>query len=42
MRESESTRGAKRRSDSIVGGDGPEVSSVEIVELANEKVNVVR
>ena len=42
MRESESTRRAKRGGDSIVGGDRPEVSSVEVVELANEKVNVVR
>ena len=42
MREGESARRAKRRGDSIVRGDGPKVASVEVVELTNEKVNVVR
>ena len=42
MREGESTRRAKRRGDSIVRGDGPKVASVEVVELPNEKVDVVR
>ena len=42
MREGEGTRRTKRGGDSIVGGDRPEVSSMEIVELTNEKVNVVR
>ena len=42
MREGESARRAKRRGNSIVRGDGPKVVSMEIVELTNEKVNVVR
>ena len=42
MREGESARGAKRRGDPIVRGDGPKVVSVEVVELTNEKVNIVR
>ena len=42
MREGESTRRAKGRGDSIVRGDGPEVASVEVVELSNEEVDVVR
>ena len=42
MREGESTRRAKGRGDSIVRGDRPKVTSMEIVELTNEKVNVVR
>ena len=42
MREGESARRAKGRGDSIVRGDGPKVASVEVVELTNEKVNVVR
>ena len=42
MRESESARRAKGGGDSIVGGDRSEVSSVEVVELTNEKINVVR
>ena len=42
MREGESVRRVKRGGDSIVRGDGPEVTSMKIVELTNEKVNVVR
>ena len=42
MREGESTRRAEGRGDSIVGGDRPKVAIMEIVELTNEKVNVVR
>ena len=42
MREGESTRRVKRGGNSIVRGDGPEVASMEVVELTNEKVNVVR
>ena len=42
MREGESARRAKGGSDSIVGGDRPKVASVEVVELANKKVDVVR
>ena len=42
VREGESTRRAKGGGDSVVGGDRPEVASMEIVELTNEKVNVVR
>ena len=42
MRESESTRRAKRGSDSVVRGDGPKVASMEVVQLANKKIDVVR
>ena len=35
-------RRTKRRGDSVVRGNGPKVASVEVVELTNEKVNVVR
>ena len=42
MREGESTRGVKRGGDSVVRGDGPKVASMEVVELTNKKVNVVR
>ena len=42
MGKSESARRTKGRGDSIVRGDGPKIASVEVVELANEKVNVVR
>ena len=42
MREGESTRGVKGRGDPIVRSDGPKVASVEVVELSNEKVDVVR
>ena len=42
MREGESTRRAKRGGDSVVRGDRPEVASMEVVELTNKKVNVVR
>ena len=42
MGKGEGKRRAKGRGDSVVRGDGPEVASVEIVELTNEKVNVVR
>ena len=42
MREGESARRAERRSDSVVMGDGPKIASVEVVELTNEKVNIVR
>ena len=42
MREGESVRRVERRGNSIVRGDGPKVASVEVIELTNEKVNVVR
>ena len=42
MRESKSTRRVKRGGDSVIRGDGPKVASMEVVELTNEKVNVVR
>ena len=42
MGKGEGTRRSKRRGDSFVRGDGPEVTSMKIVELTNEKVNVVR
>ena len=42
MGKGESTRGTKGRSHPIVWGDGSEVSSVEVVQLANKKVDVVR
>ena len=42
MREGESARRAKRGGDSVVRGDGPKVASMEVVELTNKKVNVVR
>ena len=42
MRKSESARRAKRGGDSVVGGDRPKVASMEVVELTNKKVNVVR
>ena len=35
-------RRVKRGGDSIVRGDGSKVASVEVVELTNKKVNVVR
>ena len=42
MRKGESARRAKGRGHSIVWGDGSEVSGVEVVQLANKKVDVVR
>ena len=42
MREGESTRRAEGGSHPIVWGDGSEVSGVEVVQLANKKVDVVR
>ena len=42
MRESESVRRMKGRSHSIVGSDGPKVAGVEVIELSNKKVDVVR
>ena len=42
VRKGESTRRTKGRGDSIVRGYGPKVASVEVVELTNKKVNVVR
>ena len=42
MRESESARRTKGGSNSIVRGDGPEVPSMKVVELADKKINVVR
>ena len=42
MGKSEGARRAKGRSHPIVWGDGSEVSGVEVVQLANKKVNVVR
>ena len=41
MRESEGTRGMKG-GDSVVGGDGAEVPSMEIVQLPNKEIDVVR
>ena len=35
-------RGAKGRGNLVAGGDGSKVVSVEVVELSNEKINVVR
>ena len=42
MGKSESSRGTERRGDLIVGGDWTEVPSVEVVQLSNKKVNVIR
>ena len=42
MGERESARRAKRRGHSVVWSDRPEVTGVEIVELANEKIDIVR
>ena len=42
MREGESARRAEGRSHPIVWGDGSEVSGVEVIQLANKKVDVVR
>ena len=42
MGEGEGARRAKGRSHPIVWGDGSEVSGVEVVQLANKKVDVVR
>ena len=42
MWEGESSRRVEGRGDSIVRGDRPKVASVEVVELTNKKVNVVR
>ena len=42
MGKGESTRRAQGRSDSIVRSNGPKVPSMEVVELTNEKVNIVR
>ena len=42
MGKNESMRRTKRRGYPIVRGDRSEVSSVEIVQLPNEKVDVVR
>ena len=42
MRESEGTRRAKGGSDLVVGSDGAEVPRMEIVQLPNEEVDVVR
>ena len=42
MGKGESTRRAKRGSYLIVGSNGSEVAGMEIVQLTNEKVNVVR
>ena len=42
MGKSESARRTEGGSNSIVGGDRSEVMIMEIVELTNKKVNVVR
>ena len=42
MRKSESSRRTEKRGDLIVGGDRTEVPVVEVVQLTNKKVNVVR
>ena len=42
MRERESARRTKGGGHSIVGSDRSEITGVEIVELANKKVDVVR
>ena len=42
MGKSEGTRRAKRGGDSVVGSDGAEVPCMEIVQLPNEEVDVVR
>ena len=42
MGKGESARRSERGSHPIVGGDGSKVAGVEIVQLTNEKVNVVR
>ena len=42
MRKSESTWRAKGGSDLVVGGDWAEVPCVEVVDLPNEMIDVVR
>ena len=42
MGESESTRGTKGRSDLVVGGDRAEVPGMEVIQLPNKKVDIVR
>ena len=42
MGEGESSRRVERRGNLVVRGDGTEVLSVEVIQLANEEVNVVR
>ena len=42
MREGESARRAERRSNLIVRGDRAKVAGVEVVELPNEEIDVVR
>ena len=42
VRESEGTRRTKGGSDLIVGGDGTEIPSMEIVQLPNKEIDVVR
>ena len=42
MGKGESVRRAKGRGHPIVWGDGSEVSDVEVVQLANKKVDIVR
>ena len=42
MRKGEGARRSKGRGHPIVGGDGSEVPGVKVVQLANEKINVVR
>ena len=42
MGKGESARGTERRGDLIVGSDRAKVPGVEVVELPNEKIDVVR
>ena len=42
MGKRESSRRTKGRGHSVVWSDGPEVAGMEIVELTNKKVDVVR
>ena len=42
MRESKSARGTKRRGDLIIGSDWVDIPGVEIIQLPNKKVDVVR
>ena len=42
MRKGESARRTKGRGHPIVWGDGSEVSGMEVVQLTNEKIDVVR
>ena len=42
MRKGEGVRRLKGRGHPIVGGDGSEVPGVEVVQLTNKKIDIVR